>query len=288
MTEPTTHTLDVPGALLAYDVRSNSSSTAPVLLMIGSPMGAGGFGTLAGHFSDRTVVTYDPRGAERSKKTDDLSPSTPEDHADDLHRVISALGSGPVDLFATSGGAINALALLTRHPEHVRTLVDHEPPAAQVLPDREAALAAAVDIHETYVRSGLGPAMAKFIVLVSHQGPVPADFTGRPAPDPTMFGLPTEDDGSRNDPLVGQNIISSTHYEPDFDALGRASTRLVFAVGEESSEALTGRATKAIAQRLGATLVTFPGGHAGFLGGEFGQTGKPDAFAAKLREVLAD
>jgi pimeloyl-ACP methyl ester carboxylesterase len=288
MTELKTHTLDVPGAVLTYDVRENPSSGAPVLLIVGSPMGASGFVTLAGHFADRTVVTYDPRGAERSKKTDDLSPSTPEEHADDLHRLISALDKGPVDLFATSGGAINALALVTRHPEQVRTLVDHEPPAAQVLPDREAALGAGVDIHETYLRSGLGPAMAKFIVLVSHQGPVPADFGSQPAPDPTMFGLPTADDGSRNDPLVGQNIISSTHYEPDFEALGRASTRVVFAVGEESSDALTGRATKVIAERLGTTPVTFPGGHAGFLGGEFGQTGKPDAFAAKLREVLAD
>ena len=43
MTEPTTHTLDVPGAVLTYDVRPNNSSTEPVLLLIGSPMGASGF-----------------------------------------------------------------------------------------------------------------------------------------------------------------------------------------------------------------------------------------------------
>jgi pimeloyl-ACP methyl ester carboxylesterase len=98
MTDPTTHTLDVPGALLTYDVRSNGSSTAPVLLMIGSPMGAVGFATLAGHFADRTVVTYDPRGVERSRKTDDTTGSKPDEHADDLHRVISDLGAGPVDL----------------------------------------------------------------------------------------------------------------------------------------------------------------------------------------------
>ena len=39
-------------------------------------------------------------------------------------------------------------------------------------------------------------------------------------------------------------------------------------------------------RELGMTPVTFPGGHDGFLGGEYGQTGTPDAFAAKLREVL--
>ena len=217
MTEPTTHTLDVPGAVLTYDVRSNDSSTAPVLLLIGSPMGAGGFDTLAGHFTDRMVVTYDPRGVERSKRTDDASESTPDQHADDLHRLISRLDAGPVEIFASSGGAVNALALVARHPEQVPTLVAHEPPAAHVLPDREEALAACVDIHATYLRSGLGPAMAKFIALVSHKGPVPADYADRPAPDPAMFGLPTEDDGSRTDPLVGQNIVSGTHYQFDFE-----------------------------------------------------------------------
>ncbi len=144
MTEPTTHTLDVPGAVLTYDVRRNDSSTEPVLLLIGSPMGAAGFGTLAGHFTDRTIVTYDPRGVERSKKADDTSESTPDQHADDLSRVISALGDDPVDIFASSGGAVNALALVAKHPEQVRILVAHEPPTAQVLLDREQVRGVAV------------------------------------------------------------------------------------------------------------------------------------------------
>src|SRR5258707_12849337 len=129
MTEMTTRTLEVPGAVLTYDIRRNGSSPDPILLLIGSPMGAGGFGTLAGHFSDRTVVTYDPRGVERSQKSDQTSQSTPEEHADDLHRLIGALGAGPVDIFASSGGAVNALALVASHPEDVRVLVAHEPPA---------------------------------------------------------------------------------------------------------------------------------------------------------------
>src|ERR671931_1300807 len=186
MTEPPTHTLGVPGAVLAYDVRPSDSGTEPVLLMIGSPMGAAGFGTLAGHFPDRTVVTYDPRGVERSKRTDGAAESTPDEHADDLHRLIAALGAGPVDIFASSGGAVNALALVARHPEQARTLVAHEPPDAEGLPDREAALAAVRHIRETYERSGFGPAMAKFIAMVSHKGPIPADFANRQAPDPAM------------------------------------------------------------------------------------------------------
>jgi len=286
MTEPKTHTLEVPGASLHYDVRSNDSSTEPVLLLIGSPMGAAGFGTLAGHFADRTVVTYDPRGVERSQRTDDATESTPDEHADDLHRLITALEAGPVDIFASSGGAVNALALVARHPEQVRTLVAHEPPAAQVLPDREEALAASRDIHETYQRGGLGPGMAKFIMLVSHKGQIPADFADQPAPDPARFGLPTEDDGSRNDPLLGQNIVSCNSYQHDFDALRAASTRIVIAAGAESEGELANRAAVAVAERLGTTPVTFPSHHGGFLGGEYGHAGDPDAFAATLREVL--
>jgi pimeloyl-ACP methyl ester carboxylesterase len=286
-TQTTTHTIEVPGAVLTFDVRTNGTSDAPVLLLIGSPMGAAGFGTLAGHFADRTVVTCDPRGAERSRRTDGAAISTPEEHADDVSRLITALDAGPVDVFASSGGAINALALVARHPEQVRTLVAHEPPAAALLPDREFALAATQDIHDTYQRSGMGPAMAKFIAIVGHKGPITGAYLGQPAPDPATLGLPTEDDGSRDDVLVGQNIVSCTHYEPDFEALRAASTRIVLAAGAESDGELAHRGADAVAERLGTTVVPFPGGHGGFLGGEYGQTGEPGPFAARLREVLA-
>ena len=286
MIEPTTHTLEVPGAVLSYDVRRNKSSTAPVLFIIGSPMGASGFVTLAGHFADRTVVTYDPRGVDRSQKADPSTESNPDQHADDLSRLIAELGAGPVDLFANSGGAVNGLALVAKHPDQVRTLVAHEPPAAQEVPDRAEALRAAQDIHDAYLRSGFGAGMAKFIALVSHKGPITADYFDQPAPDPAVFGLPTADDGSRTDPLLGQNMIPGTHYKLDFDALKRASTRIVIAVGVESEGELARRAAEAVAARLGKTPVMFPSGHGGFLGGEYGQTGDPDGFAAALRQVL--
>jgi pimeloyl-ACP methyl ester carboxylesterase len=287
VTEPKSATLDVPGAVLHYDVRSNDSSTDPVLLIIGSPMGADGFVTLAGHFPDRTVVTYDPRSSGRSQRTDGALVTTPDEHADDLHRLILALDAGPVDIFASSGGAVNALALTAKHPEQVRTLVAHEPPVFRVLPDAEYALAAGEDIHETYQRSGFGPAMAKFIAVAMYQGPFPADYLSRPAPEPAAFGLPAQDDGSRNDPLVGQNMPSCVEYRHDFDALRAAPARIVIGVGEESATAVAGRAGLAVAERLGTPPVTFPGGHDGFVGGEYGGTGKPDAFAAILREVLS-
>ena len=286
MSEPDTRTVDAPGATIHYDVRSNASSTEPPLLMIGSPMGAAGFVTLASHFPERTVVTYDPRGAERSVRTDGASETAVQEHADDLHRVIAAIGGGPVDVFASSGGAVNALALVARHPSDVRTLVAHEPPAAATLPDAERVKAAARDIHETYLRSGPGPAMGKFIAMTSMKGEVPADFADQPAPDPAMFGFAMEDDGTRNDPLLGQNMISCTHFEPDFDALRSAPTRIVVGAGAESEGEMAHRGAEAVAERLGTTVVIFPSGHGGFLGGEYGQTGDPDGFAKKLREVL--
>jgi pimeloyl-ACP methyl ester carboxylesterase len=286
MTQPETHTLDAPGAVLHYDVRRNDASGKPVLLLIGSPMDAGGFVTLAGYFTDRTVVTYDPRGAGRSKRTDGALQTTTEEQADDLHRLMLALDAGPADIFGSSGGAVNALALVAGHPEQVSTLVAHEPPAAQELPDREPVLAACTGIHEAYLRQGFGPAMAKFIALVSHEGPIPAGFADQPGPDPAGFGLPAEDDGSRDDPLLGLNMLSTPGYRIDAEALRAASTRIVIGVGAQSAAMMAGRAAIALARRLGTAPVTFPGGHDGFIGGEYGRTGEPDAFAATLRTVL--
>src|SRR5215467_4393467 len=251
MTEPKTNSLDVPGAVLHYDVRSNDASTQPVLMLIGSPMGAEGFAAQVGHFTDRTVVTYDPRGAGRSKRTDGASETRVEEQADDLHRLIAALDTGPVDILASSGGAVNALALAAKHPEQIHTLVAHEPPAAQELPDREAVLAVCEGIKETYLREGFGPAMAKFIALVSYDGPIPDGYADQPGPDPAMFGLPATDDGSRDDALLCLNMPSCPAHRHDFDALRAAPCRIVIGVGTESSRMLAGRGGIAVAERLG-------------------------------------
>ncbi|NSC22971.1 alpha/beta hydrolase [Streptomyces albus subsp. chlorinus] len=285
-----TRTLEVPGATLRYDVRGDLAEAGadnPALLLVGSPMDASGFATLASYFTDRVVVTYDPRGTGRSVRTDGTGELVPDTHADDLRRIMEALGVGPVDLFGSSGGAVNGLALVAARPDLVRTYVAHEPPAIRVLPDREYAWAACVDVHETYLRAGMGPAMAKFIALTGATGPFSADWAGRPAPDPAAFGLPTGDDGSRDDPLLGQNMRGCTGYEPDVAALRKASTRIVMAVGKESEGQPAARAAVELAALLGSEPVVFPSHHAGFLGGEFGQHGEPEAFAAALREVLS-
>jgi len=252
----------------------------PVLLLVGAPMGASGFAALAGQFADRMVVTYDPRGTGRSQRTDGEPPgSVPGEHADDLRRLIRAVDAGPADIFGSSGGAVNALALVARHPRLVGTLVAHEPPAARELPDREPVLAACADIRETYQRRGYGPAMATFIALVSHVGPIQPGFPGQPAPDPAAFGLPAQDDGSRDDPLLGLHMTACAGHQLDFGALRAAPTRILLGVGAQSGQMMAGRAAMAVAERLGTTPVTFPGGHDGFLS-------DPDAFAAVLRTIL--
>ena len=251
-------------------------------------MGAGGFGTLAGHFADRTVVTYDPRGVERSRKADDQRIDPRRSTRTTCIGSSTALGVGPVDLFASSGGAVNALALVAAHPER-RADARRARAAARAGPAGPRRGAGGLTRRSTTrtCAAASAPAWRSSSRIVSHKGRSRPSYADQPGPDPAMFGLPTEDDGSRNDPLVGQNIISCTHYEPDFDALRAASTRIVIAVGAESEGELAHRGGEAVAERLGHGPVIFPSDHGGFLGGEYGQQGDPDAFAAKLREVLA-
>ena len=135
---PQTHTVGEDDDLIAYDVRGDLASGTP-LFVLGSPMEASYFAPLAEHFADRPVVTYDPRGTARNPRG--TSPITPELHAEDIHRVIEAVGAGPVDVFASSGGAVNTLALVAAHPDDVRRVVAHEPPTAMLLPDRDNVLA---------------------------------------------------------------------------------------------------------------------------------------------------
>ncbi len=280
-------TLHTSGAVLAYDVHPGGGADAPTLLIVGCPMGADGFATLAGHFVDRTVVTYDPRGAERSRVADGSFTSTPAEHAEDLHRLAQRVSPGrPVDVFASSGGAVNALAWAERHPEDIRRLVAHEPPLAAAIPDRARAVAAIQNIAEAYQRAGMGVGMAKFISLVSHEGEFEEGFGAGPDPDPALFGLPTEDDGRRDDALLGRNLNGVNTHEPDYERLRDSGPDVRIAVGEKSGHQYARRAGEGVAARLGLEPIVFPGDHAGFLGGEYGQTGEPDAFAAKLHEVL--
>jgi len=284
----TTHILETAEADIVYDVRGPlpTADGRPPLFMIAQPMDASGFATLASYFPDRTVVTYDPRGLGRSVRKDGRVENTPTLQAVDVHAVIEALGVGPVEMFASSGGAVTALALVTAHPEDLTTLVAHEPPIIPVLPDAEAAERARAGFRDIYEAKGTGAGMAAFVAMTSWRGEFTDEYFSQPSPDPAQFGMSAEDDGRRDDPLLSDRSWPITGYRPDVDALAAAPTRIVIAVGEESLGTFTGRAAVAIAELLGQQPTVFPSHHGGFMGGEYGYPGQPEAFARKLREVL--
>ncbi|MEU9630745.1 alpha/beta hydrolase [Streptomyces luteogriseus] len=283
-----THTLETVGAALVYDVRGPlpaADGRAP-LFMIGQPMDASGFVALAARFPERTVITYDPRGLGRSIRKDGRVDHTPQTQADDVHAVIEALGVGPVEMFASSGGAVTALAVVAKYQADVTTLVAHEPPLITLMLDGPAAVRARAGVREAYEKRGWGAGMAAFVAMTSWRGEFTDAYFAQPEADPAAFGMPTQDDGSRDDPLLSDRSWAVSSYRPDADAIAAAPTRVVIAVGEESEGVLTGRTAVATAELLGQRVTVFPSHHGGFMDGEFGYAGKPDEFAHRLRQVL--
>jgi hypothetical protein len=188
--------------------------------------------------------------------------------------------------FAFTRTRYRRLALVAAYPNDVTTLVAHEPPLIPVLPDAEAAERARAGVRDAYEAKGSGAGMAAFIAMTSWRGEFTDDFFAQPAPDPAQFGMPTEDDGSRDDPLLSDRSWPISNYRPDVDALGAAPTRVVIAPGEESQGTFTGRASVATAELLRQQATLFPSHHGGFAGGESGYGGQPEAFARRLHEVL--
>ncbi|MFC5182878.1 alpha/beta fold hydrolase [Actinomadura harenae] len=284
----TTNTLETPEVDLVHDVQGPlpTADGRPPLFLIGQPMTAEGFRALTARFPDRTVITYDPRGLGRSVRKDGRTDNDPETQARDVHALIEALGAGPVEMFASSGGAVTALALVAAYPGDVTTLVAHEPPMASVLPDAGAAARALAAVQDVYQAKGNNAGMAAFIAMTAWQGEYDDAYFAQPAPDPAAFGMPSEDDGTRDNPLLSGASRPITAYEPDVAALNAAPTRVVLAVGEETGDAFTARTARATAALLGGDAVVFPSHHGGFAGPEGGYPGKPEEFAQKLREVL--
>lgn len=267
----TTHTLDVPGGRQHYEVRGSG----PLLLIVGSPMGAAMFTPLAEALAgDHTVVTLDPRGISRSTLDDPDQDATVEQRADDLVAVLDDLGAESADVFGSSGGAITGLALVARHPERVRILVAHEPPLLELLPDADAQRAATDDIVETFHRDGQGPAFMKFMAN--------AGFTGEEqgAPPP-LAGPPSDQDLADGARFLGHDLKSITRYQPDVAALTAAPGRIVVGIGVRSTGLLTHATSTLLAEQLGVPPVEFPGDHGGFLGGA-------QEFADTLRKVLSE
>jgi pimeloyl-ACP methyl ester carboxylesterase len=190
-------------------------------------------------------------------------------------------------MFASSGGAVTALALVAAHPDDVTVLVAHEPPVTAVLPDAEGAERAIAGFRDAYAATGWGAGMAAFMAMTSWRGELTGAYFAQPAAERAQLGMPAGDDGSRDDPLLSERSSPVTGYRPEIGALAAARTRIVIAAGEESLGMFTGRTAVATAPLLGHKAATFPSHHGGFVGGDSRYAGQPEAFAARLREVLA-
>jgi hypothetical protein len=155
-----------------------------------------------------------------------------------------------------------------------------------VLPDSAAAERARAAVRDSYDAKGSNAGMAAFMAMTSWPGEFSDEYFAQPDPDSAAFGMPAEDDGSRDSPLLSDRSWAVSSYRPDVDALAVAPTRIVIAVGEESGTTFTGRTAVATAELLGQQATVFPSHHGGFLGSESGYAGQPEAFARKLRNVL--
>jgi clorobiocin biosynthesis protein CloN7 len=242
-------------------------------MLIGHPMDSTGFAAIAPLLAgDHTVVTYDPRGFARSTIDDRDQDAEPDVLADDVRRVLEAVGAGPAQVFGSSGGAVTGLALVARHPDHLRTLIAHEPPLALLLPDAEEARVEVNDIYDAYRNSGIGAAWQRFLTFTGFNLP--------PQRGDAAQGVAAAREDPTSERFFGHGLLPIALYQPDFAALQTAPTRVVVAGGTTSKGEFAQRTAAALAERLGTPLVDFPGGHAGFMS---------DAkdFVAVLRLTLA-
>lgn len=268
----TSHTLDVPGAHLHYEVRGSG----PLLLVIGAPMSAAHFAPLAEAMAtDRTVVTADPRGISNSTLDDADQDSTPELRADDVAAILDALGAPTADVFGSSGGAVTGLALVARHPGRVATLVAHEPPVNEVLPNAVERRAVVEDIIATFHAHGPEAAFGKFMADAGFTG---SDSAAQGAPAQPM-APPSEQDMRDGARFLAHELRGTTRFTPDIEALRNSATRVVIGIGDESGHLITHRTSTVLAQLLGSAPVAFPGDHGGFLA-------RPAEFADVLNKVL--
>ncbi|MEU2514767.1 alpha/beta fold hydrolase [Streptomyces syringium] len=247
MSTPETGTLAVAGARLHFEVRG----AGPLLLLIaGGNSDAAVFDPLAAALAeDHRVLTYDPRGNSRSPLDGPPVDQRIDEHTDDAYRLLRHVAEpgGSVRVFGSCSGGLVALELAVRHPDRIRSAVVHEPPALALLPDAEAHSVFIDDVHDTFRRDGVAPAMRKLNAL----------FGGRPAPV-----LPQAHDNTAF--FLAHTMRPFTRCVPDFAALAAAARRIVVAGGRESSTQIIHRPAAVLAERLGQQLTEFPGGHIGY------------------------
>jgi pimeloyl-ACP methyl ester carboxylesterase len=264
-----TDTLTVPGATLYYEVRGSGPT---LLLICGGIYDAAGFAGLADALADHfTVVTYDRRGNSRSPLDGPDEPQHVEVHADDAHRLLASLGPQPAFVFGNSSGAVIGLALAARHPEQVRRLVAHEPPAFEELPDRDRWRAMVAEIERVFAADGPGAAGHVLTTALEADGPAEPAHQPDTNPDPAMMARM----GRNFRFFIGYEVPTFSRDVLDLAPLSTVDLRLAVGAESEPSRPYV-RAARAIAEQVGAPIVTLPGAHGGF-----------GTHAASFAEVLA-
>jgi pimeloyl-ACP methyl ester carboxylesterase len=269
MTLPvTTRSVSVPGARLHYEVRG----TGPLLLLVGSPMAAAEFAPLADALAGgHTVVTLDPRGYAGSSVDDPDAPCSVEQRADDVNAILDDLGAESADLFGSSGGAVTGLALVVRYPGRIRTLIAHEPPLLNLLPDAAQQRANTEAVIDTFHRDGFAAGWAHFMRNAGFD--VSVDDAPQAPPDQSP------DEVRQAARFFDIDLRATCYYDADIEALRAGPSRVLIGVGAESRKLVTLRTSAGLAELLGTEPVEFPGDHGGFIGA-------PTEFADTLRSAL--
>lgn len=268
-----TDALSVPGARLHHEVRG----TGPLVVLLGTPMGADAFAGLADLLAvDHTVLTTDPRGIGRSPVDDPEATPTLSTRADDVARLVRHVGpgaaEGPVTLVGSSGGAVTALAVAQEHPDLVDTVVAHEPPLVELLPDRAERHAGAEVVIERWFAGDHAGSWRAFLANADiHMPEEVFAMVFAAAPDAAA-----QTDGDYQNAHL---LRPTTHFRPDVARLRAGRTRVVVGIGEDSAGQLCDRASRALAVELGIAPTPFPGDHIGF-------AEDPAAFLPALRAVL--
>ncbi|MBW8804126.1 MAG: alpha/beta fold hydrolase [Catenulisporales bacterium] len=257
---------------LHYKLRGNG----PLLLILqGGDGNADATDRLADHLVDHyTVLTHDRRGLSRSPIDDPDAAIDLSTHSQDVSHLLAALTDEPALVFGSSIGALIGLDLISRHPEQVRLLIAHEPPATHLLPEPERDQAAAdqEEVETLYRRHGLREAMTKFMAIAAIRYDDREDDVEIPPPAPDRI--------ANLDFFLTHDAPAVRRYRLDLPRLRAIAQRIVPAGGADA-ESLSRRCVHMLAAELDQPLMDFPGGHTGFLL-------RPRGFAARLHQVLTD
>lgn len=266
----TTSALDLPDARLHYELRGDG----PLIVLIGAPMDADAFAPFADELSaDHTVLTTDPRGIKRSILHDRSQGSAPERRAADLAALIEHVDRGPAIVFGSSGGAVTSLALAQSRADLAPTVVAHEPPLLELLPDRVEQRRLTDELTTAALS---GDRIGAWRLFFTQAGiPMPEEMLVQ------WFGGEVDPQSHADEQFwFRHELPASVRWEPDVEKLRARAGHLVLGIGEESVGQLCERTTTALGMQLGIEPTRFPGDHTGFVD-------HPAAFTARLRETLA-